>query len=75
MKYKHDVTITHDVRLLDMEKLSLNVPKNIGVNQIASPSACFAQILNMFQSNDEDVSLDISKAKTVARNYENCKNI
>lgn len=69
MKYKQDVTMTHVVKLVECNHASVTIPEDDQMNQLSAPSNVYNEILIMFQHNDEDISWDVTKNKTIARNY------
>nr|CAI5848698.1 unnamed protein product [Callosobruchus analis] len=70
MKYKcDDIVMTHNLNLMDPAMLTIDVQPDSGCNNILTTSTCFTQLLGMFSSSDDEITLEISKTKMVARNY------
>nr|CAH7717020.1 unnamed protein product [Callosobruchus chinensis] len=59
----------HNLNLMDPAMLTIDVQPDSGCNNILTTSTCYTQLLGMFSSTDDEITLEISKNKMVARNY------
>lgn len=70
MKYKHDhIMMTHKLRLMDTETLSINLTPNNGINNLCGSSNFFNSVLTMFNPSDPTITLEITKLNVIAKNY------
>lgn len=70
MKYKcDDIIMTHKLRLMEPETLTIQMSSEAGSNNIIGYSNIFNQLSNMFSNSDDEITLEISKQKLLARNY------
>ncbi|VEN44472.1 unnamed protein product [Callosobruchus maculatus] len=70
MKYKcDDIVMIHNLNLMDPAMLTIDVQPDSGCNNILTTSTCYTQLLGMFSTTDDEITLEISKNKMVARNY------
>ncbi|XP_018561693.1 cell cycle checkpoint control protein RAD9A [Anoplophora glabripennis] len=70
MKFKcDDILMTHRLRLMETESLSIEFKPDAGSNNILGSSSFFNQLLTMFSNTDDEITFEISKEKVVVRNY------
>ncbi|CAH1141275.1 unnamed protein product [Phyllotreta striolata] len=70
MKYKCDeILMTHNLRLMDTETLTIGISPDTGCNTIGTTSAFCNQLLGMFSNLDNEILFEISTNKAVVRNY------
>lgn len=70
MKYKcDDIVMIHRLRLMEQESLKIQIAPDDGCNNILGSSSFYNQFLNTFSITDDEITLEISKEKVIARNY------
>lgn len=70
MKYRcEDILMTHNLRLMDSETLTIDIQPDAGSCNIVTASALYNQLLGLFSNHDDEITLEISKQKVIARNY------
>ncbi|CAH2017243.1 unnamed protein product [Acanthoscelides obtectus] len=70
MKYKcDDIIMIHSLKLMEPAILTIDVKPDSGCNNILTTSSCYNQLLGMFSSSDDEITLEISKNKMNAKNY------
>lgn len=70
MKYKcDDIVMVHKHRLMEDETLSIGINLDKGANKMGASSSFFVHLLTMFNTSDNEVTLEISKDKIVVKNY------
>lgn len=72
LKYKvDDIVLTQVLRLMEPEVLHLDdksAPKN---NHICAGNDFYNNLLVLFSNSDDDITLEVSESKMIARNYVN----
>lgn len=69
IKYKcGDVTTIQQLRLMEPESLTVQINPESGSNTMSASSSFFSQLLSTF-SNSDEIVLEVTKAKLLARNY------
>lgn len=70
MKYKgDDIVMIHKLRLMESETLNIQIEADDGCNDLLGTSSFYNQLLNTFSNFDDEITLEISKQKVIARNY------
>lgn len=61
--------MSHTLCLSDPEILTIENHPESGSNNICAASTFYNNLLGLFSNSDEDITLEITKTKVVARNY------
>lgn len=59
----------HKLRLMEQESLRIQIEADEGCNDLLGSSSFFNQLLNTFSNTDDEITMEISKQKVIARNY------
>ncbi|XP_050512649.1 cell cycle checkpoint control protein RAD9B-like isoform X1 [Diabrotica virgifera virgifera] len=70
MKYKcDDILMTHNLRLMESETLTIDISSESGCNTIVTTSTFYNQLLNMFSNSDDEILFEVTKSQAIIRNY------
>ncbi|XP_030759674.1 cell cycle checkpoint control protein RAD9A isoform X2 [Sitophilus oryzae] len=70
VKYKcDDIIMTHTLRLMDPETLTIKNYAECGNNNICAASSFYNNLLTLFSNSDDDITLEITNDKVIVRNY------
>ncbi|XP_060532810.1 cell cycle checkpoint control protein RAD9A-like [Cylas formicarius] len=70
MKYKcDDIVLVHKLTLMEPEIFQLKKKTDSSNNSVCAPSSFYNQLLAMFSSSDDDITLEVNKNKVIVRNY------
>lgn len=59
----------HKLRLMEPELLKIQIAPDDGNNDLIGTSSFYNQLLTTFSNTDDEITLEISKHKVIARNY------
>lgn len=68
-RYKHDVSKTQSLWLLDGESVQIVYNNPVVPNVMTAPASLYTQTLSNFQLSDEEVSFEVNSQKMILRNY------
>lgn len=70
MKYKcDDILMIHRLRLMEPESFKIQICVEDGCNDLVGTSSFYNQVLNTFSNSDDEITMEITQNKVIARNY------